>query len=619
MAEAREREGAWGRARALALRHPALVAAAVAALAFLNTLPNEPVLDDGWAVLENPVVRTLDVPRALGAQYGHAGGSTLQGPYRPLATLSWALQYALHGRAPLGYHLVNVLLHALATALVVLLARRLVAAANAAARREGPRRAGVGPRELCSRGGAARPVVIAGALGAGLLFALHPAHVEAVAPIVARTDLLAGAGGLAALLLALGPRSPARLAGAFAALLAAMLSKETAAAIPLLYLLVAALLPAAAGLEARPGLGSAGARRALAAAAVAALVLSAAVAAYLALRPGAAVAPVDSRWFGARPTSVVLFTMTRALAEYLHVLAFPWSLSSDFGYAARIPFTQRFGAEAAMATAIWAAVLAAGLASARRAPLLSLAVLWTFAALLPVLNLVPIGVLMAERLLYLPSVGLCVLAGQLPAAIAERAGAARWRAAPGWAAAAVLLALGGRTLARNADWRTPLSLWQAEVRAAPRDPVVNNNLAVELTAHGEPRRALERLDVALAVAPGYWRAWVNRGIALHRLGDLEGALASFGRASAIAPREASPFYFAGWALAERGDCERALAAFARAEGLEPEDPRTVLASAACLARLGRVGEAREKLRRAAALDPQDPEPARRLAALDGAR
>ncbi|HEY6002109.1 MAG TPA: hypothetical protein VIV57_04480, partial [Anaeromyxobacter sp.] len=224
MAEAQTREGAW----ALALRRPALVAAAVAALAFVSTLPNEPVLDDGWAVLDNPIVRTLDVPRALGAQYGHAAGATLQGPYRPVATLSWALQYALHGRAPLGYHLVNVLLHALATALVVLLARRVLAAAAPA--RAGP-----------------------GALGAGLLFALHPAHVEAVAPIVARTDLLAGAGGLAALLLALGPRRPARLAAAFAALLGAMLSKETAAAVPLLYALVAALLPAAAGLEARPG------------------------------------------------------------------------------------------------------------------------------------------------------------------------------------------------------------------------------------------------------------------------------------------------------------------------------------------------------------------------------
>jgi Flp pilus assembly protein TadD len=146
---------------------------------------------------------------------------------------------------------------------------------------------------------------------------------------------------------------------------------------------------------------------------------------------------------------------------------------------------------------------------------------------------------------------------------------------------------------------------------------VNNNLAVEYTARGEYRRALERLDVALANAPAYWRAWVNKGIALHRLGDADGALAAFVRASAIAPREASPHYFAGWANAERGACARAVELFALAERLQPEDPRTPLAAAGCLAALGRTQEAREKLRRAAALDPGDPEPRRRLTALEG--
>ena len=600
MAAAAGPQGIVARVRARAVRRPAACCALVAALAFGGTLANRPVLDDGWAVLDNPLVRTLDLGGILGAQYGHAGGRTLQGPWRPVATLGWALEYAIHGRAPLGYHLVNVLLHALATALVVLLARRVLEAASP-------------------------PGAAAGALGAGILFALHPAHVEAVAPIVGRTDLLAAAGGLGALLLALGPRTPWRLAAAFAALLAGMLSKETAAAIPLLYALVAALVPRAAGLEAPPGLRSREGRRALAAAAGACCVLAAAVAAYLALRPGTAAAPVESRWFGSYPPPVVWNTMTRALAEYLRILVFPAALATDFGYAAKIPFTLHFGAESAIATAVWVPVLAAGLLAARRAPVLSLAVLWTFAALLPVLNVVPIGVLMAERLLYLPSVGLCLLGGRLLALAGGGAGVApsgpplavRLRPATGAAFAIGLALLAGRTLARNADWRTPLSLYQAELRTAPLHPVVNNNLAVEYTARGEPRLAIERLDVALAAAPGYWRAWVNRGIALHQLGDGDGALAAFARASLLAPGEASPLYFAGWALAERGECPRALEALERAERLQPEDPRTLLAAAGCLSRLGRVEEARAKLRRAAALDPRDPEPRRRLSALEG--
>lgn len=65
---------------AWALRRAPLVAASVAALAFLETLPHPPVLDDGWAVLDNPVVRTLDVRRAFGAQYGIERSRGRSGP-----------------------------------------------------------------------------------------------------------------------------------------------------------------------------------------------------------------------------------------------------------------------------------------------------------------------------------------------------------------------------------------------------------------------------------------------------------------------------------------------------------------------------------------------------------
>ena len=576
-----------------ALAHAAVASAGMAALVHLVTLPNRPVLDDGWAVLDNPLVRVLDVRRIFEAEYGYAGGGTLAGPYRPVATLTWALQYALHGRAPFGFHALNVLLHALATALVVLLARRLLAAVA-------PERAG------------------AGALGAGLLFAVHPAHVEAIAPLVARTDLLAAAQGLAALLAALSPRPRWRLPAAFAALALAVLSKESAATVPLLYALVALLVAAAAGLPARPGFGRPESRRALLQASVAAGVLALAVLPYFALRPASRLVPLEARWFATYPPGVVWNTMTRAVAEYWRILVLPGPLMTDFGYAARIPFTLGFGAESAAATAIWGAVLALGIASARRAPLRALAILWVFAGLLPVLNVVPIGALMAERFLYLPSVGFCIWVGQLPSAASARlrtAGARRAALAVGAMAIAVLAA---RSAARAAEWRTPTALYEAELRHAPLDPVVNNNLAVEYNAAGDPRRALERLDVALQSAPAYWRAYVNRGIALHRLGDQEGALGSLRRASAIAPWEAAPHYFAGVVLGDDGAYERALAELAIAERLAPEDARTVLLEGRYLVALGRIPEARDKLRRAAALDPRDPEAASLLAEI-GAR
>lgn len=576
-------------AGALVRRRPAASAALVAALAFLNTLPNEPVLDDGWAVLDNPLVRSFDLAQTFRAEYG-AGGATVAGVYRPVATLTWALQYAVHGRMPAGYHLVNVLLHAAATALVVLLARRVVAA--------------VAPERAA-----------ASALGAGLLFAVHPAHVEAVAPLVARADLLAAVAGLGALLLALSPRPAWRWPAAFALLAAGVLGKETAAVVPVLYLLVAVTVPAAAGLEPRPGLPGSRWTRPLQAGAVAAF-LALAVLVTLLLRPRLGI-PVEARWFGAQPPSVVWNTMTRALAEYLRILVAPASLSTDFGYAARIPFTYRFGLESALATAAWGAVLAVGVASVRRRPLVALGILWVFAGLSPVLNVLPTGVLMAERLLYLASVGPCILAADLAVTALGRlhGPAARRAGVAGCALALALLA--GRAVARNAEWRTPESLFEAELRTAPLDPVVNNNLAVAYTGRGEAKLALERLEVALTAAPSYWRAHVNKALALEQLGDWQGALGALSRASELAPGIAAPHFYTGLLLARRGESEHALSELSLAEGLAPADARTVLQVGKVLADLGRVPEARKKLRRAAALDPKDPEAARLLARLEG--
>jgi protein O-mannosyl-transferase len=583
----------WRRLAAGALAWPRLTAGLAAAAAYANTLPNRPVLDDGWAVVENPLVRAFDVAGIFREQTGFAGGETLVGPYRPVATLTNAVSYWLHGSAPSGYHVVNVALHVVVTMLVLVLARRVLAAAM-------PGRAP------------------AGALGAALLFALHPVHVEAVAPLVARADLLAAAGGIGALLLALGRRERWwRLPAAVALLALAILSKETAAAVPGLYALVALAVPAAAGLPTRPGSSRPEGRRALVVLAGVTAALCLALVPYLLLRPGAAVAPGVASWFFGRPRTVVALTMTRALAEYLRLLVWPLDLMTDFGYAARIPFTDRLGWPPALSTLAWGSVAVAGLASLRRAPLRAIGLLWAFVALTPVLNVVPVGVLMAERFLYLGSVGFCLWAGQWPAALAEAAARAGrpWLARRLPALALLVLAmLAARTVVRNADWRDPIALYEAELRHAPRDVTVNNNLAVAYLGRGEPARAMQRLEVALAVAPGYWRAHVNMGICRHRLGDLAGARAAFARASAISPGAASPRYFDALVLEDQEDLEGALAELGRAESNDPNDPRTPVEQAKVLSRLGRTGEARARLRWALALDPRHEE-ARRL--LDG--
>ena len=561
----------WRGSCAISTATVVLVAVAV----YANTVANQPVLDDGWVIFHNPLIKSLkNVPRIFQAPYNVALTGTNAGLYRPVTMLTYALNYASGGSNVVGYHLVNIALHVACTLAVLGLARVLLASSRAA-------------------------------LLAALLFAVHPVHVEAVTSLVGRAELLAALGSLTCLYLTCTRhRARWRLVAALALLVLGVLSKENAAVTPLLWGLIAIALPSAAGLQARPGFSGAIPRQALVRAIAIGAAMVCATAVYFVSRPAAGPAGA-SQWFDGQPPGVIFNTMTRALAEYLRLLVWPHPLGVDFYYSNEIPFTQQFTAACLAATAVWVAALAAGVFLLRRAPVFAIGILWIFVALLPVLNIVPIGVLMAERLLYLPSAGFCLAAGTGAAMLIERA-----RTPPRWAAltVVVLLAFGVKTWVRNTDWRDGLSLWQAELRKEPLDAVVNNNLAVEYTSRGELAEARERLEVALRTNPGYWRAHVNLGIVEHKLHDDAAAVRSLEQAHRLDPSAASPDFFMALVLADQGDLSRAVEYLARAEKAEPLDARTPLFRGWYLFRLGRLDEATEELSRAAALDPGNPEP-----------
>jgi Flp pilus assembly protein TadD len=180
---------------------------------------------------------------------------------------------------------------------------------------------------------------------------------------------------------------------------------------------------------------------------------------------------------------------------------------------------------------------------------------------------------------------------------------------------ALVAALTARTVVRTLDWRSDVALWRSELEKAPRDVVVNNNLAIAYTSRGEYAKAAERLEVALAVHPRYWRAWVNLGIARRWLGDGAAARAAFRRAAELAPHEAAPLLH--WALLLDAEGDRAGAAelLARARRSSPLDAQLARHHGLILLRAGRAGEARAALEDALRLDPKDAESRRVLSEL----
>jgi Flp pilus assembly protein TadD len=563
------------------LRRSWVLVALASILPFAQTLPNPPVLDDGWAVVENPLVQggLRNAARIFTSPYNYGGPGTTGGLFRPVTTLTFAANYAVHHRAPGGYHLINLLLHLAASLLVLSLARRLAEAAM-------PDRA---------------PWV---ALLAGLLFAVHPAHVEAIAPIVGRKELLSTVFALGSLLVALSGRGAARslgrLAGSVALLALGILSSEGVAVTPLLYGIVAFALPGAAGIGGRPGLRDAQGRSALLRVVAVSGALALALVPYLVLRGLPRGVPLEAQWLAGVPRSTVTFTTSRILAEYLRIFAFPTFLGTDFAYAARVQLIREPGLPLLLSTAVWLPVVAGALLFLRRFPLPSAGLLWSFAALLPVLHLFPIGVLMAERLTYLPSAGFCIAAAAMIGSV---------RRSPVVVAAVFLLVglLGVRSAVRAADWRSDLALWESELPKAPNDVVVNNNLAVAYSFRGEYAKAIPVLETAIRVAPWYWRAHVNLGVAEQGLGDPGKARRAYLAAIRIAPGMSSPLYFYSRLQAAEGDLAGAVATLATARRIAPEEARLATAQGQHLAKLGRVAEARAAFQAALALDPADGE------------
>jgi len=589
-AAARYRRGMALGTRSLQRPHPWLLGAVVllAVVVHLPTLENDFVLDDREVVIANPMVRELELGRLLVSDYWEP--YVRGGLYRPLVTISFALQFALAGADPWSYHAVNVLLHGLVAGLVFLLFRCL----------------GVQPA--------------AATMGAAL-FAVHAVHVEAVSGIVGRAELLAAAGFLAALLAharfrdaaGRGEEARAWYAAGLGAFALAVFSKENAIVLPVVIVLHDLAFP-------EPDIRRWRAR-------LRAVVARGPRYAGYAL---VAVAYLSARWavLGREPTQVgtdlanplialdpplrVLNALVVAF-RYLGLLLFPRDLVYDYSYATILPRPPDD-------PVVWAALAgtAAFLAllgwSARRHPPLFFALGFGATTFLPVSNVpVAIGTILGERLLYLPSVGFCLAIALAVSRLADTAarGATgrRWLLA-GLAGAAVALHA-ARSIDRIQDWRSDATLFLHDRTVNPRSAKVQNNAGAILRDQGRLEEAAEAFARAHAIKPDYFRPLVTWGHTLVALGRTEEARERYEQAFRLGARDALLLNNLGYLLLEAGHLERGAALIARAVEEEPDSPSFLDSLGWAYFRLGRLEEAHDHVQRSLALDASGPSGERR--------
>jgi len=424
-----------------------LLAAAV--LVYSNTLANRFVLDDELYIVRNVQVVDPTLHDVFSA-------NLVTNVYRPLFFATLAINWELRGGEPLGYHLINILLHAGVTWLLYLLLQELL-------------------------GGT--PEARTTAFVAALLYAVHPIHTEAVAWAVGRAELLAAGLLFAGWILHLRDRT----FGSLACFAGAVLSKESAIVfLPLI--LLGDFVTGKWKSRIRYGLATA-----LAAAYVAVLWV------------------MQGRHFGARggtpimdnplvglPAGWRILNAVRVAWRYVALQLWPAVLSSDYSFN-QIPMFRdwRHTLPAALA-----AVVVLGLWTRslwKRQAGWALAGGLYFAGFATTANiLINTGTVMAERLAYLPSAGFCLLL----ALGWQRLQQKKERVAWGLLAVAVL-ALSVRTVMRNRDWKDDFTLFSTDARAVPNDAKIHTNLSAQYLERHQLDLAATEDQTALRIMPDY--------------------------------------------------------------------------------------------------------------------
>jgi len=495
---------------------------------YLNSLGNRFVFDDHSIVDQNPLIRDLrNAGRFFGSSYWpESEGGAKKGLYRPLAMFSYALDYAVWKLNPFGYHLFNTLVHSLNCILLFLIASFLL-------RRYG--------------GGLYEPDRAAAA--ASLLFSVHAVHTEAVTGIVGRAELLAGVFFLTAFLLYIKGRSYPLSLACFGL---ALFSKETALTLPVMIVLYDMFFVC--------GFRMKDMKKKIPAWTPYAVVLLC----YLAIRIsvlGGLGPKGASNVFCGEPLGVRILTMAKVFAAYVGLLFYPVSLCID---RRDFMLARSLAQPVVMISFIVIfSVIAALFLFFRRSRAASFALAWFLVALFPVSNIIPTGILVAERLLYLPSMGFCMLL-----ALAMRKNE---KAVP-YLLVGIILFHSALTVRRNTDFRDDFTLWQRTVEKFPSNFVAHNNLGALYYVTGRFDDAIREYKTTIKLKPDYAEAYNNLGFAYKKKGMMQMAMEEYKRAIAVKPDYAAAYNSLAFAYYEEKDYENALLQYENAIRHDPSLP-----------------------------------------------
>lgn len=503
-----------------------LFLALFSSILYINSISGEFIWDDQSFVADNISIRSLrNFPQFFTDNKTGATGELANDVYRPITTLSYAIDYAIWGLNSFGYHLTNIILHSANSILVFLLL--LLLSEN----------------------------FFIAFLGS-LLFASHPVQTEVVAWISGRSSLLFLFFYLASLILYIrSGREKKR--GLYHASLAlfflALFSKEMSITLPFVIMLYDLYFPSNDGIKKKI------------ARYLPYFIISIF---YVAMR--VMIVKRVGQFEGWGNPYFVLLTMLNVVADYIRLLVFPVKLCA-VGYPIPITVSIREPRVLFSIAKIFM-VLSGAFLLFKRNRLASFAIVWFFLTLLPVLNIIPIKALEAERFLYLPSIGFCLLAACAASFLGEKfdrpiAG----KATIVMVLAGVLIAgYSARTISRAEDWKDEVVISSKTALTSPDSAWALTALGANLIERKNYQAAVTYLKKAVKICDGYELARNALGECYLRLGRNEEAIAQFAEVLKINPVAIKTRNFMGVAYANLKKYDDAEKQFLAAIKKDPE-------------------------------------------------
>ena len=512
--------------------------------------------DDGTYVFANPHIQQGITAASLKWAFniGYAGN------WHPLTWISYMMDYRWFGPKPMGYHLVNLLLHLANTLLLLLVLNRMT-----------------------SRPGSTQAGSLWKSAFVAALFAVHPLHVESVAWIAERKDVLSTFFWLLTMgAYALYSEKPGirRYLPVLLLYALGLMAKPMVVTLPFVLLL----------LDYWPlKRNTRWPRLVLEKTPMFALAIVSSVLTFIAQSSKGSVSTLEAYTPGTRIANSLV-----GYATYLWKMVWPRNLAVLYPNP---------GADMAVwkiAASVGILIVVSAIAYIYRRKRRELAVgwLWYLGTLVPVIGLVQVGwQLTADRYTYMPLIGLFIaIVWMIPSR-------PRTRAIASGLGLAVVSVLAIMTWFQVGLWHDSVTLFEHTLKCTSNNYVIENSLGVALAREGRFDEAANHHRASLKIAPDFSQAHNNLGIILGSQGKLDEALYHFRRAMEAEPNQPIMHFNVAAILEAQGKLDEAASEYRKCIQYRPDNPNAYYNLGRTLERQGKPGEALEQYRAALEVDP----------------